>query len=333
MRGEERPGARVLLKMLDDGPSDGEAIKGGGAAANLVEEDEARRRGVIENGGDFAHFDEKGRTAAREIVASPDAREDAIRDGQLGLPRGNKGTHLGHEDDERRLAKIRGLAAHVRAGDQEELLAAGFETEVVGNEALALLAEEFFDDRMASAHDEQFTSGIEFRTNVAAVGGEFCECREDVELRDGAGGAAQTRGLCGDAGADIHEKLAFNFQNALVGGKDFAFILLEFRGSESLSVDESLLALVIGGRKMQVRFRNLNVVSKDLIETNLQRIDSRALALALFHGGDDLLAVLTEIAKFVQFAVIAAADHPGLGGQGRRVVGDGTLEALADVGQ
>src|SRR5258708_5388429 len=43
MRGEERPGARVLLKMLDDGPSDGEAIKGGGAAANLVLLDEVGR--------------------------------------------------------------------------------------------------------------------------------------------------------------------------------------------------------------------------------------------------------------------------------------------------
>src|SRR5882724_13496856 len=118
MRGEERPGARVLLKMLDDGPSDGEAIKGGGAAADLVEEDEARGRGVIENGCDFAHLDEKGRTAACEIVAGPDAREDAVGDGQLGLPRGNKGTHLGHENDERGLAKIRGLATHVRARDQ-----------------------------------------------------------------------------------------------------------------------------------------------------------------------------------------------------------------------
>src|ERR1700731_5058467 len=90
MRGEERARAGVLLQMLDHGPGDGEAVEGSGAAANFVEQDEAGRRGVIEDGGDFAHFDEEGRAATREIVAGADAREDAVDDGQLGLARGNE---------------------------------------------------------------------------------------------------------------------------------------------------------------------------------------------------------------------------------------------------
>src|SRR6266403_5070928 len=118
MRGEERARACVLLKMLDDRPGNGEAIESRSAAADFVEENEARGRGVIQNGGDFAHLHEKGRTAAREIVAGADAREDTIRDGQLGLPRGNKRTHLRHENDERGLAKVGGLAAHVWPGYQ-----------------------------------------------------------------------------------------------------------------------------------------------------------------------------------------------------------------------
>src|SRR6266850_7203983 len=118
MRGEERACARVLLKMLDDGPRDGEAIERGGAAADFVEEHEARRRGVIQNGGNFAHFYEKRRTATREIVAGADAREDTIRNGQPGLASGNERTHLGHENDERGLAKVGGLAAHVWPGNQ-----------------------------------------------------------------------------------------------------------------------------------------------------------------------------------------------------------------------
>src|SRR6267143_744775 len=270
VRGEERAGTGVLLKMLDNGPGDGEAIERGGAAADFVEEDQARRRGVIENRRYFAHLHEKGRTAAREIVAGPDAREDAIRDGQLGLPRGNKGTHLGHENDERGLAKVGGLAAYVLPGDQEKLLPTRFETEVVGNKSLALLAEELFDDGMTPSDNQELPRGIEFRACVAAVGGKLGKRGQHVELRDRAGRAAQARGLCGDAGADVHEELALNFQDALVGGKDFAFILLEFRGSEALGVDESLLSLVIVGREMQIRFRNLNVVTEDLVEPNLQ---------------------------------------------------------------
>ncbi len=49
--GEEGAGARVFLQMLDDSPGDGEAVKGGGAAADFVEQDEAGRRGVVEDGG------------------------------------------------------------------------------------------------------------------------------------------------------------------------------------------------------------------------------------------------------------------------------------------
>src|SRR5260370_24187336 len=82
---------------------------------------------------------------------------------------------------------------------------------------------------------------------------------------------------------------------------------------------------------MQVGFRDFNVVAKDLIEANLQRTDARAFALALLHGGDDLFAVLAEVAKFIELIMVTAADHAGIGGQGRRLVGDGALEPIADV--
>src|SRR6267378_3407965 len=113
---------------------------------------------------------------------------------------------------------------------------------------------------MTATDNEQFARGIEFWASVAAVGGKLCEGREHVELRNSAGGAAQARGLCADAGADVHEELAFNFQDALVGGKDLALVFLELRRSETLRIDESLLAFVIGGREMQIRFRNLDVI-------------------------------------------------------------------------
>ena len=50
---------------------------------------------------------------------------------------------------------------------------------------------------------------------------------------------------------------------------------------------------------MQVWFRDFNVVAKDLIEANLQRADVGALALALLHRGDNLFAVLTEVAQLI----------------------------------
>ncbi len=171
MRGEERACARVLLQMLDYGPGDGEAVEGGGAAADFVEQNEAGWRGVVENGGDFAHFDEERGAAAGEIVACANAREDAVDYGQLGLARGHERADLRHEDDERSLAQVGGLAAHVGAGDEQKLLARGLEEQIVGDEALAALAKQLLDNRMAAGDDKQFAAGIELRASIAAVGG------------------------------------------------------------------------------------------------------------------------------------------------------------------
>src|SRR6266481_9367385 len=96
--GEEGARASVLLEMFDYGPSDGEAVEGGGAAADLVEEDEACGRGVMEDGGDLAHFDEECGAATGEIIAGTDAREDAVGDGEFRTVSGDERAHLGHED-------------------------------------------------------------------------------------------------------------------------------------------------------------------------------------------------------------------------------------------
>src|SRR6202030_2093712 len=104
--------------------------------------------------------------------------------------------------------------------------------------------------------------------------------------------------------------------NALVGGEDFAFVFFQLRGSEALRVDQRLLALVIVGREVQVGLGNFDVVAENVIEANLQRSDVGALALALFHGGDDLLAVLAEIAQLVELGGKAAAGAAGIGGEG-----------------
>jgi len=89
--GEEGAGASVLLEMFDDGPGDGEAVESGGAAADFVEEDKACGRGVMEDGGDLAHFDEEGGAATGEIIAGTDAGEDAVGDGEFGTVSRNEG--------------------------------------------------------------------------------------------------------------------------------------------------------------------------------------------------------------------------------------------------
>src|SRR5260370_10927478 len=174
---------------------------------------------------------------------------------------------------------------------------------MVGDEALAALAESFLDDRMTCGDDEKFTAGVELGPDVAAVGREFGERGKHVELRDGRRCFAQRRRFPGDARAQIDEKLPLNFEDALIGSEYFALVFLQLCTSEALGVDEGLLALVVAGREMQVRLGDLDVVAENLVEADFERSDVGALALALFHRGDDLLAVLAEIAQLVEVGV------------------------------
>src|SRR5580704_13858338 len=333
MRGKKRARARVLLQMLDDRPSDGKAVKRCRAAADFIEKNKTRWCGVMQDGGDFAHLHQKGRAAAGKIIACADAREDAVGDGQLGGTSGNERAHLRHQNNQRALPKIRGFTAHVRASDQQKLLAARVEAKIVWNEALAALAEKFLDDGMTAADDEQFAARVEFGARVAAVCCQLCKGSEHVELCDGGSRAAKARSLGGDRGAHLDENLALDLENALVRRENLALILFQFGRSEPFSVYQGLFALVVGGCEMEIGLRNLHVVPKDLIKANLQRCDAGALALAVFHRGDNLFAVLAEVAKLIEFAVITAADDSGIARESGRLVGDGAFEPLAHVGQ
>src|SRR5579885_3160225 len=99
--------------MLYDGPGDGKAVESGGAAADFVQKHETLWRGVIQNRGDFRHFDEESGTPAGEVVGGAYARKDAIGDWQLGLTRGNEAADLRHQNNECRLAKIGGFPTHI----------------------------------------------------------------------------------------------------------------------------------------------------------------------------------------------------------------------------
>src|SRR5271170_359531 len=243
--------------MLDDGPRDGKPVERRGAAADFIEEHEARRCGVMQDGGDFAHFDEERRAAAREVIACTDARENAIGDRKLCLSRWNERAHLRHQHNQRGLAKICGLAAHVWTSDEQELLSPWVETKIVGHEALAALAQEFFDDRMASPNDEQLTSRIEFRPRITAIGSQLCKRSEHIQLRDGGSRAAQAHRLRRDERTKLDEKLALNLENALIGGEDLALVFFQLGTSKAFRVHKRLLTFVIGRRQMQIRLRNL----------------------------------------------------------------------------
>src|SRR5687767_1835348 len=49
MGGEKSFGPALVVEVFHDGPGEAETVEGAGAAANFVEDDEALRRGVVED--------------------------------------------------------------------------------------------------------------------------------------------------------------------------------------------------------------------------------------------------------------------------------------------
>jgi len=118
--GEEGAGPGGVGEEFGDGPGKGEAVEGGGAAADFVEDDEGVGGGVVEDVGGFGHFDHEGGLALGEVVGGADAGEDAVDEADGGGFGGDEEAGLGHEDEEGDLADVGGFAGHVGAGDQVE---------------------------------------------------------------------------------------------------------------------------------------------------------------------------------------------------------------------
>src|SRR5260370_12884488 len=225
---------------------------------------------MIEDRGDFAHFNEERRAPARKIITRSDAREDAVGNGQLRLPGGNEAAYLRQQHDQRGLPQIRRLAPHVGACNQEKLLPSGLETKIVGDEALALLPQKLFNHRMTPANNEEFSAGIKFRARIAAICGQLRERGEHVKLRDARRSAPQTHSFGRHRRAHIDKKLSLNLQDALVRSENLSLIFLQLSGSKSLGVDQCLFALVVRGTEMQAWFRHFTVLAKILVTPNLQ---------------------------------------------------------------
>ena len=120
-----------LVEVLGDRPRDREAVERRRAPPDLVEQDEAPRRRVPQDGRRLGHLHQERALAAREVVLGADPREDPVHHADPRAPGRHEAPDLGQEHDERHLPHVGRLPRHVRAGDQEALDLARREPEVV----------------------------------------------------------------------------------------------------------------------------------------------------------------------------------------------------------
>ena len=156
--------------MFRHGPGQGQAVKGGGAPADLVQDHQAPGGGLVEDAGGFVHLHQKSALAPADVIHRPHPGEDAVGEPDHRLGGRDETAQVGQERDQRHLAQDGGLAAHVGPGDDEHL-GVGVQGDIVGHEAAG--GQDPFDDRVPALLDQERGLGHHPGPVILMQGGQF----------------------------------------------------------------------------------------------------------------------------------------------------------------
>ena len=227
MRGEERARRQFLavVEELDDRAGDRHAVERARAAAHFVEDHERSRRRLVEDLGGLDHLDHERRLPGRKVVLRADAREDAVEERQPRFVRGHERARLGHQRDERDLAQVGRLPAHVRAGEDQHLAGSSSSTQSFGTKRPAPSATSTAAWRPPRIRTT--VSSLEDRARVAAQGGDFAEGEGEIANGDRVGDLLERRLDRIERLDECRERLLLEFDEAVARGHEVRFVLLQ----------------------------------------------------------------------------------------------------------
>ena len=322
VRREEHLASGALVQRLDDGPRDGEAVERRCPATDLVEEHEAPRRDVVEDGRRLHHLDEERALAAPEVVLGADPCEQAIDEAQARLASRNEGAHLGEDHQVARLAQVDRFPRHVRSSEDDNPCL-GVEREVVGRDRLRRAR---LQHGMAAVHDLDAIARVDDGPHMAAKVRDLGEAEHHVEPGQRARRRQQRPGFGGYATPDVLEQLVLEPPAALLGAEHLSLVLLQLRRDVALGSRERLAAHVFRGNSGGLSVADLDAVAEDAIEADPERREAGARALALLEAGDPLARLARVLDQRRERVTPALAYEPALVQDERRLVDQRPLE-------
>ena len=139
----------ILRYVFEHRPCNGKSVESGRSAPDFVENEQARRSCIIENGRDFYHFHHERTLTATQIVACPDTCENSVRQSDLSGFCRYETSDMRHKRDNRNLSHISALTRHVRTRDNHRSVVGVIQKRVVWH--VCALVKQSFDDGMTSA--------------------------------------------------------------------------------------------------------------------------------------------------------------------------------------
>ena len=158
---------------------------------------------------------------------------------------------------------------------------------------------------------------------------------EAVEHRERSGVALEEGNEAKGVLCEFVVKAGLKRQDSVLRTEDFLLIFLQLLGNVALGLGKRLLANPFGRHVVLIRVAHLNIITEDIVETNLQTGNARLLTLTLLHLQEVILTRSRNGAQVVEFFVYATPNDTPFSHQGRRVkakvVENTTAEFFATV--
>ena len=175
---------------------------------------------------------------------------------------------------------------------------------------------------------------VHLRAGVVVARGHLGQGAERVQLRHGLRAALDALHARGHAHAQLGEEAVLQLADALARAGELGLQLLQLGREIALVGDQRLLAYVL---RRQLHgpggVRHVDVIAENLVVADLELLYPGALALARFQLGDELRAVVADVAQAVHLLRVAAAEDAALAHGEGGLVADGALDVLPHVGQ
>ena len=319
-----------VADVFDDRPGNAHAVVGRGAAADLIQDQEAFGGRIAENVGDLVHLDHEGALTAPQVIRGAHAGKDPVCDTQAGLVGGDKASDLGHQDDEGDLTHVGGFAGHIGAGDDADTVLFSVQQRVVGDEFARL---HLLDDRVASGCDPDGPALVEDRPDVTIAFGDKGQGGVDVQMGQGGCSPLKIADPGGAGFADAAEGVVFQCVELVLRIEDAVLQLLEALGGIALGSDQGLFADVVVRDQVLEGIGDLEIIAENLIVFDAQVLDAGPLPVLSLQVHEPLPAVVPGVPQVVDVGVEAGADHPALADGDRRFIDDGLLEKPGQVAE
>ena len=244
--------------------------------------------------------------------------------------RRDKAADLRHQNDKGCLTHISRLTSHIWACDDRQSGIILIQICIIGNE---LTIHHFFYHRMSAAFDVDHITIIHDRFHIIHALGNFPQGLQTVNDRHDVCTILDTFYFCCNSISDLAEHIVFHGRDLIISPKDNFFQFFQFRSNKTFRIGKGLFADICFGYHFQIGSGNFDIITKNLIVTNLQVFDTCFFSFFFFQFFDPRRTIFLCLHVSIQFIVEAFTDHTAFSDREGRVFHDGTGNQFMDIFQ